>query len=142
MLSLGFTTIFHFPRTLLITLNFLRTLLITLILDERYMDCLKKFKILRKVIVSNWYQNLDYKLIRECDRFKIKISQILVVAKGLQNYLKSKFTNFGPPFPPCSSLFILYVLFLPTYIRFCEFRTPSQKKVQDAYEFLNEKLGI
>ena len=26
-----------------------------------------------KVIVSNWYQNLDDKLIRECVRFKINI---------------------------------------------------------------------
>ena len=35
-----------------------------------------------KVIVSNWYQNLDDKLIRECVRIKINI-KILVVAKRL-----------------------------------------------------------
>ena len=27
-----------------------------------------------KTIVSKWYQNLDYKLISECVRFKINIS--------------------------------------------------------------------
>ena len=33
--------------------------------------------------MSNWYQNLDDKLIRECVRFKINILWILVVAKRL-----------------------------------------------------------
>ena len=33
--------------------------------------------------MSNWYQNLDEKLIRECVRFKINISQNLFVAKRL-----------------------------------------------------------
>ena len=40
-----------------------------------------------KVIVSNWYQNLDDKLIRECARFTINILQILVLTKRL--YLKN-----------------------------------------------------
>ena len=32
--------------------------------------------------MSNWYQNLDDKLIRECDRFKlIKVVRFLVVKK-------------------------------------------------------------
>ena len=39
-----------------------------------------------KGIVSNWYQDLDDKLIREYVRMKINILQILVVVKRL--YLK------------------------------------------------------
>ena len=53
ILPLKFTMIFHFFRTLLITLIF----------DVKYLGCA-----IRKVIVGNWYQNLDYKLIRECVR--------------------------------------------------------------------------
>ena len=34
-----------------------------------------------KAIVSNWYQNLDDKLISEYVRFKINISSTLVIAK-------------------------------------------------------------
>ena len=39
-----------------------------------------------RAIVSNWHQNLDDKLIRECVGFKINISWILDVSKKL--YLK------------------------------------------------------
>ena len=127
--------------------RFLRTLLITLILDGRYMCCsikiennsshitcdlasyyltligsgiqwikwtvsgtivpsifvfsiifcyhiksfliISRFLKIEKVIVSNWYQNLDDKLVSECVRFKINISYILVVAKRLWGHSKS-----------------------------------------------------
>ena len=36
-----------------------------------------------KAIVSNWYQNLDDKLVKECVRFKINITWILVVMKRI-----------------------------------------------------------
>ena len=38
--------------------------------------------------MSNWHQNLDDKLIRECVRFKINILQILVVVKRLKEAVK------------------------------------------------------
>ena len=41
----AFTIIPHFLRALLINLIFLRTLLITLIMDERYMGCSIKIQI-------------------------------------------------------------------------------------------------
>ena len=34
---------------------------------------ISNFPKIDKVFVSNWYQNLDDKLIRECARFKINI---------------------------------------------------------------------
>ena len=43
---------------------------------------------INKVIVSNWYQNLDDKFIRECVRFKINLPNVLVVARRL--YLKEE----------------------------------------------------
>ena len=36
-----------------------------------------------KALASNWYQNLNDKLIRECVRFKINMPKILVAAKRL-----------------------------------------------------------
>ena len=45
-----------------------------------------------KAIVSNWHQNLD-KLIRECVRFKVNISQIILVTKIL--YLKNSKKHKG-----------------------------------------------
>ena len=58
------------------------------------MGCLIKIQknFLRKAIESNWYQNLDYKLIRECVKLKINISYILVEAKRLWDHSKSIFT--------------------------------------------------
>ena len=41
------------------------------------------FLMIGKVIVSNWYRDLDDKLIRECVWFKINIIYILFVAKRL-----------------------------------------------------------
>ena len=53
----------------------------------------QKFKkILKKGHWSNWYQDLDYKLIRECVKLKINISYILVEAKRLWDHSKSIFT--------------------------------------------------
>ena len=116
------------------------------ILDERCMGCLIKIQnnFLRKAIESNWYQNLDYKLIRECVKLKINISYILVEAKRLWDHSKSfhlKLLIFDP----------LLHLFIPvhftcapspsTYVRFSELPPPSQKKFQDTYEFSNEKFG-
>ena len=43
--------------------------------------------------MSNWYQILDYKLIREYVRLKINISQILVTAKKLSGHSKSTFAS-------------------------------------------------
>ena len=47
---------------------------------KKILFTISNFLKIDKSIVSNWYQNLDDRLIRE---FKINISQILVVAKGL-----------------------------------------------------------
>ena len=45
------------------------------------------------VIVSNWYQNLDYKLISEHVRLKINISYTLVATKRLWGHSESLFTR-------------------------------------------------
>ena len=50
---------------------------------------LKQF--LRKASVSNWYQNLDYKLIWDHVRLKINTSSILVPAKRLWGHWKNTF---------------------------------------------------
>ena len=42
--------------------------------------------------MSDWYQNLDDKLIRECVRFKIDL-HILVVAKRLNSKLKEAYRH-------------------------------------------------
>ena len=89
-------------------------------------------------MVSNWHQSLDYKLIREHDRLKINISQILVAVKRLWSHSKSMFTQnlyFLTP-RPCPSLFILHVIPLPPQHIFnlVSYPTLSQKKIQNAYE--------
>ena len=53
--------------------------------------------------MSNWYQNLDYKLIRDHVRLKINISWILVAAKRLWGHSKNMFTrNLYFCLPPLS----------------------------------------
>ena len=49
-------------------------------------------QLLRNTVVGNWYQNLDYQLIRECVRLKINISPNLVAAKRLWGHSESIFT--------------------------------------------------
>ena len=88
--------------------------------------------LLRKAIVSNWYQNLNYNLIRKCVRLK--------TLGSLKKYVHSNFLTFDL-LRPCSSLFTLHVFFsLPFNICFLYWVTkPSLKKFKEAFEVLNEK---
>ena len=61
---------------------------------------ISNFLQMEKDMVRNWYQNLDNKLIRECVRFKIILSKILVVAKRLWGYSKFMFARIFLPHPP------------------------------------------
>ena len=105
---------------------------------------ISNFLQMEKDMVRNWYQNLDNKLIRECVRFKIILSKILVVAKRLWGYSKFMFARIfltpTSPTPTCSSLLLLHVSPLSTYVCFRDLIHP-QKRYCNAFEFSNEKSG-
>ena len=102
-----FTSIFHFLMNLLIPLSFFWALCWKLSHFGQEICCLlyKNLKwFLRKVILSNWYPNIDYKLIREHVRLRINISWNLAAAKRLwgsvEKYVHSKAAVFQPTDSP------------------------------------------
>ena len=79
--------------------------------------------------MSNWYQNLDYKLISDHVKLKITISQILVAAKRL--WRLSEILYFCLPLP----LLSIHVHFIcdpcprSTYVRSSELPYPLSKMI-------------
>ena len=82
ILSLVFTIIFPFIRTLFIPLSFFSGLFSTLILDEKYMDCLIKNQ------KNSQERPLWVIVIRIGIKLKINISYILAAAKTLRSFKK------------------------------------------------------
>ena len=84
-----------------------------------------------KTIVSNWYQKLDDKLIRECLRFTINTSWILVAPKRV--YWESMLSqNFKLLIPfPLICLCSFYIHPPPSQLMFAlvSYPTPLSKKV-------------
>ena len=86
--------------------------------------------------MSNWYQNLDFKLIRKHVRLNINISWILVAAKktlgSFKKYVHSKPLIFDPPLS--IPVHFTYNSLPPQLLALVSYPTPSQKKFKGAHE--------
>ena len=77
------------------------------------------------------------------DQHIIDLKCIKKILGSFKEYAHSKILIFELVPSPCSSLFILHVSPNPIQhiVALVSYPTPSQKKFQDGYEFLNEKSG-